>query len=58
MASLYVCKFDYEMFKNVNKITKVSKAAKKVVFYLQKGSFPVVPNFSIFGVSSAKFLMN
>ena len=49
-VNLYVYKFDYEISKIANKITKISGTIKRVVSYLQKANF-----FSPKSVRSAKF---
>ena len=38
--------FDYKILKTTNKIIKIPKTVKKVVSYLQKASFVVVPKVS------------
>ena len=42
-TNLSVLKFDYEILKTTNKNIKIPRTVKKVVFYLQKAIFFVVP---------------
>ena len=57
-TNLYVYKFDYEISKTANEITKIPGTVKKLVFIYRSKSLCSSESFLIFGDPSTNFVIN